>query len=148
MKKHVSFSTVAVRNYDITIGDSPSVSSGIPLSLDWTFVEEAPSSLDEYECNRHLHHHQYRPRRTNFCLTADQRRQKLIECFGIDERTIHSYAQRRQAIRRRDYRQHHHLNKGRKAVFIPIKKYLLLQGLGPSRRSVADDVAPSALYNY
>ena len=129
MKKHVSFSTVAVRNHDITIGDSPSVSSGIPISLDWTFVEDAPSSVDDYEINRLGHRRRY------FALSAEQRRRKLIECFNIDGNRIDSFAQRRQAIC-----SHHGKQQHRKVVFIPIKRYL--HSLGPSRRSVTHDAAP------
>ena len=91
MTKRVSFSTVAIRNYDITVGDSPSVSSGIPLTLDWKFVEETVVSLNEYESNR--------SRRCTFQLSAEQRQHKNIECFGIRIKHISRGAHRRQAIR-------------------------------------------------
>jgi hypothetical protein len=125
MKKHVSFSTVAVRDYDITIGDSPSVSSGIPLSLDWTFVDDTLSWIDDHEINR------FGQRRRCFLLSAEQRRRKLMECFGVDGNRIRRTAHRRQAISGKCV--------GNKAVFIPIKKYR--QGLGPSKRSASDDIA-------
>ncbi|KAI2507217.1 hypothetical protein MHU86_7174 [Fragilaria crotonensis] len=127
MKKRVSFSTVIVRNYDITIGDSPSVSSGIPLSLDWTFVEDTPSSLDDHEINR------FGQRRYCFLLSAEQRQRKLIECFGIDGNRIRRTAHRRQAIRGKGV--------GSTTVYIPVKKYL--QDRNSSKRSASDDIVYS-----
>jgi hypothetical protein len=118
MTKRVSFSTVSIRNYDITVGDSPSVSSGIPLTLDWLFVEEAAMSLNEYESNRRC--------RFTFLLSAEQRQQKLTECFGIDIKHVSRSSRRRRAIRRSN-------EIGSKVIFLPaIKKH---------RRSIAP-VAP------
>ena len=82
VSKSVSFSTVMIRNFDLTIGVSPRATVGIPLSLDWTFVEDLPISLEDYELNRP-------PRRFNFLLTAAQRQHKLTHMFGIDVKTVH-----------------------------------------------------------
>ena len=119
MTKRVSFSTVSIRIYDITVGDSPSVSSGIPLTLDWLFLEEVVMSLNEYESNRHC--------RFTFLLSAVQRQQKLVDCFGIDIKRLSRSSRRRQAIRGS--------NKiASKVVFLPaIKKH---------RRRAVTPVAP------
>jgi hypothetical protein len=109
MTKRVSFSTVSIRNYDITVGDSPSVSSGIPLSLDWVFVEETVVSLNEYESNR--------SRRCTFLLSAEQRRHKLIEGFGIRIKHISQGAHRRQAIRQSSHNGSKIIGK---VVFLPV----------------------------
>ena len=82
VSKSVSFSTVMIRNFDLTIGVSPRATVGIPLSLDWTFSEDLPISLEDYELNRP-------PRRFNFLLTAAQRQHKLTHMFGIDVKTVH-----------------------------------------------------------
>jgi hypothetical protein len=37
MTRNVSFSHLQVREYEVTLGDNPSVSSGVPLSLGWRY---------------------------------------------------------------------------------------------------------------
>jgi hypothetical protein len=74
-KKTTTFSTVHIRMYDITIGDSPFVSSGLPLALGWRFVDADPLSLDDYEGSRP-------PRRDCFRLSAEERARRLI---GMDK---------------------------------------------------------------
>jgi hypothetical protein len=89
MKKAVSFSTVSIRSYDITVGDSPSVSSGLPISLDWKFVEEPRVMLDEFEQN-----HKSRRHRFDLKLSAAQRHHKLMNsgCTGrqLVQKRLHS----------------------------------------------------------
>jgi hypothetical protein len=48
----VSFQNVTIREYDLTLGDNPSVSYGPPVSLDWNYSEMKALSLDLYEGNR------------------------------------------------------------------------------------------------
>ena len=74
-KKKTTFSTVHIRIYDITIGDSPFVSSGLPLSLGWRFVDADPLSLEDYEGSRP-------PRRDCFRLSAEERARRLIGMEG------------------------------------------------------------------
>lgn len=52
VKKSISFSTVEIREYNIVIGDNPSVSRGAPVGLGWKYVSSSPINVDEYEFTR------------------------------------------------------------------------------------------------
>ena len=136
MTKHVSFSTVSVRIYDITIGDSPSVTTGVPLSLDWAFIEEESRSLEDHETSRMGN------RRQCFLLTADQRRYKLTECFGIDINKIDRFGYQRRAIRQRSVKNSNFSgnrpSSSNVVVFVPNKK---------SRRKLECPVKRNAIRN-
>lgn len=86
----VSFSTIQIRSYDLTIGDSPSVSSGIPLSLDWHFVEFEEIPVQDYEEDRAR-----RRSGNSLKLSAVQRSRILVESFGISPFEIKKTMRRR-----------------------------------------------------
>jgi hypothetical protein len=48
----VSFSNVRIREYPITIGDNPSTTTGIPITIEWTHVAEIDCSIDDYESQK------------------------------------------------------------------------------------------------
>ena len=53
IKRNVSFSHLQVREYDITLGDNPSVSSGLPISLDWSYdPNERIAPIEAFEAVR------------------------------------------------------------------------------------------------
>eukprot|EP00531_Pseudo-nitzschia_arenysensis_P008083 CAMPEP_0116127258 /NCGR_PEP_ID=MMETSP0329-20121206/6750_1 /TAXON_ID=697910 /ORGANISM="Pseudo-nitzschia arenysensis, Strain B593" /LENGTH=235 /DNA_ID=CAMNT_0003621357 /DNA_START=112 /DNA_END=819 /DNA_ORIENTATION=+ len=52
LNSSVRFSSVAVRGYSLCIGDNPSVSRGIPISLDWEYDEENSYDINKYEDGR------------------------------------------------------------------------------------------------
>jgi hypothetical protein len=47
--KHVRFSYVTIRNYDITMGDNPAVTAGPPIQLDWVYEEIPVLPVREFE---------------------------------------------------------------------------------------------------
>ena len=49
---NVRFSSVAVRDYSLTIGDNPSVSRGIPISLGWEYDKEHSHDINKFEDDR------------------------------------------------------------------------------------------------
>lgn len=74
MRKRTSFSTISVREYDQTLGDSPSCLDGAPVSLDWTYQKEKSICLNKYEDSRH----QQRRRRSELVMGAAERRKLLV----------------------------------------------------------------------
>mmetsp|Transcript_26223 Transcript_26223/g.40647 ORF Transcript_26223/g.40647 Transcript_26223/m.40647 type:complete len:241 (-) Transcript_26223:189-911(-) len=52
-KAMVSFRNLEIREYPIIVGDNPSVSSGVPICIDWIYIEGQPQCLEEYEELRH-----------------------------------------------------------------------------------------------
>ena len=53
-RKSLSFGSVNIREYSVTLGDNPSVSHGVPVSLGWKCVREASLPLQEYDDARYL----------------------------------------------------------------------------------------------
>ena len=54
MKRSISFSNLQVREYDLTIGDNPSVSYGPPVQLSWQYSESKAIEIEEYETEKQL----------------------------------------------------------------------------------------------
>lgn len=51
MTRNVSFSHLQVREYEVTFGDNPSVSSGVPLSLGWRYNPNEMISKLEFDAD-------------------------------------------------------------------------------------------------
>ena len=71
--RHVSFSTIQIREYKQTVGINPFCSYGCPISLDWEYQELDREDLQIYEANRP-------PRRSRrgMLLSYYQRRDTLL----------------------------------------------------------------------
>jgi hypothetical protein len=71
MTRNVSFSHLQIREYEVTLGDNPSVSSGAPISLGWNYdPNEKISRLPEVvECGR---------RSSNSFKLGDRERQRML----------------------------------------------------------------------
>jgi hypothetical protein len=71
MTRNVSFSHLQIREYEVTLGDNPSVSSGAPISLGWNYdPNEKISRLPEVvECGR---------RSSNSFRLGDRERQRML----------------------------------------------------------------------
>jgi len=52
--RSVGFSTVEVRSHAMILGDNPSVSSGPPVTLDWTHQDVMECDLSQYEKSKPL----------------------------------------------------------------------------------------------
>lgn len=82
-KRSVSFGVLEVREYDMILGDNPSVSYGPPLQLGWNYNHLGSVSLDFYETNRHK-------RRTvrQMMMNYYYRKNALIHVWGYSEEEI------------------------------------------------------------
>lgn len=56
---HVTFASITIREYPIELGDNPSVSSGPPIAIGWSFMTEQTIPFDEYERSRPYHRSLY-----------------------------------------------------------------------------------------
>mmetsp|Transcript_34342 Transcript_34342/g.60334 ORF Transcript_34342/g.60334 Transcript_34342/m.60334 type:complete len:319 (-) Transcript_34342:70-1026(-) len=78
-KRSISFGTVLVRDYDMTLGDHPCCGYGPPLTIDWNYLEYEPIDMNEYE----FHHP---PRRTTREMGFNYyQRKRLLSDAGFTE---------------------------------------------------------------
>jgi hypothetical protein len=80
-KPQVSFDTVSVRVYSITLGDHPS-STGAPLSLDWDYEQVPPMDLNEYE------YHNQKSRRKPIHVLSKSERKNILLKLGYSKEEI------------------------------------------------------------
>lgn len=73
--KSVKFSNVCIRDYSITIGDSPFCSHGVPICLDWSHGSDEIIPLDFFEAS-----HKRRRTARRMLLNSFQRRDMLWRC--------------------------------------------------------------------
>mmetsp|Transcript_52326 Transcript_52326/g.61090 ORF Transcript_52326/g.61090 Transcript_52326/m.61090 type:complete len:198 (+) Transcript_52326:71-664(+) len=93
----VSFSTVQVRHYDVTLGDHPDCTYGPPISLDWTYDESIPAELNTYESDRLiLGRNRIAPTR----ISCAVRKNLMSWCCGFTKRDILKAEKAAKAIRR------------------------------------------------
>ena len=89
--RRIHFQDVQIRTYNLVLGESPSVSSGPALSLDWKYVQQEPRLVDDYEASRGP----LRRKERHFRLSAEERQRKLIEDFGLSLVQLNLAAKRR-----------------------------------------------------
>eukprot|EP01082_Thalassiosira_pseudonana_P003336 g3571.t1 g3571 contig12:2345064-2346452(+) len=104
MRRNVSFNSVAVREYDRTIGDNPSCRSGPPLSLDWSYSKASERNLDAYEEERSTQRAGRINRPQRFHVNKYKRRNMLAFHWGHTEeemkeaRSVTKQMQRQRSI--------------------------------------------------
>ncbi len=79
----VTFDSIQIREYNQTVGDNPAVSMGPPITLDWSFSELDPISVNEYEDHRGT-------RRTlrQMMMSYHHRRKVLMWLYGVTEQQV------------------------------------------------------------
>jgi hypothetical protein len=51
-RSSIRFSTVEIRSYPMILGDNPSVTAGIPITIDWLHQDEVTCDVVDYEVTR------------------------------------------------------------------------------------------------
>jgi hypothetical protein len=82
--KSVSFDSVQIRSYQLTIGDHPGVSYGPPIQLDWDYQEHEDIELDVYEANRGFSRRTMR----QMVMSYYQRKNILEREYGFSEEDL------------------------------------------------------------
>mmetsp|Transcript_4187 Transcript_4187/g.4597 ORF Transcript_4187/g.4597 Transcript_4187/m.4597 type:complete len:153 (+) Transcript_4187:188-646(+) len=92
----VGFADAIIREYEVTLGDNPSVSEGPPLSLGWSYNEMLPIPVDKYE--------EMRGKRRNslqMTVPADERLDVLVSEWGYSIEDVEQTSQQCQKTKRR-----------------------------------------------
>lgn len=99
-EKLVRFDRVEMREFDRTVGDNPSVSSGVPIGLDWKYnPNPLVKDLEDYETNR-------APRRSKRELALDPsaREDMLLRDWGLTFRELNTMTIEADTIRLQRYK--------------------------------------------
>jgi hypothetical protein len=92
----VSFGVISIREYERTVGDNPSVTSGPPISIGWSYMPSFEAAVDEYETSRPC-----RRTKREFYLPSDLRKDLLLNEWGYTVEEV------RRAKREATYIQYH-----------------------------------------
>lgn len=82
--RRVSFGDVAVREFNRIAGDHPDCKDGVPMTLDWKYIELKPMPVDDYEGCQRRHHR----RQGVFAISSNIRREILQVGFLVSEEEI------------------------------------------------------------
>jgi len=80
--KKVTFTTLQVREYNVTIGIHPICVDGLPLSLDWDYTDQKIISLEQEDHNSSS---LATPKRVPRRLDYEARKEYLQTCLGMTE---------------------------------------------------------------
>lgn len=83
-RKSVSFDSIQIRSYQLTMGDHPGVSYGPPIQLDWDYQEHEDIELDVYEANRGFSRRTMR----QMVMSYYQRKNILEREYGFSEKEL------------------------------------------------------------
>lgn len=92
----VTFGVISIREYERTVGDNPSVTSGPPISIGWSYMPSFEAAVDEYETSRPC-----RRTKREFYLPSDLRKDLLLNEWGYSVEEV------RRAKREATYIQYH-----------------------------------------
>ena len=79
VKKSVGFSTVRLHTHKHILGDNPSVSAGLPVTLDWDVEQSENFDLEDFEANKESKNQQQQRNKE----TATKTRKRKSKCKKI-----------------------------------------------------------------
>lgn len=82
----VSFSSVQVRMYPITLGHNPGGQGGPPLSISWNYTSLGNATVDDFE--EHRNKPQYHRRQLKSLHISPRRRVSLLRKAGFSDKQI------------------------------------------------------------
>ena len=120
-KKQLSFSQIEIIELPLTLGDSPSVRDGPPVSCCWDAQMRVKVNLDTFE----QHRPKRRPRQS--LLLSKQVRERILLKHGVSEFAIQSATQEAQRLRRDSSKAYFqkHLDRERSSRMIPTANELV-----------------------
>lgn len=86
-KKQLSFASISIREYPVLIGDNPSVSEGVPLTIGWEHETETDYGLDDYESE-----HRAEPKPLSDMKFSPEERTEIAKNLGYSETKIEKIA--------------------------------------------------------
>ena len=81
-RKSVSFKAIEIREYPMRPGDNPSVTTGVPITIDWCYDGELTCSVDDYE------EHKSAPRSMAQLRMPSKHRDAMMKRLGFSSREI------------------------------------------------------------
>jgi hypothetical protein len=88
-KKELSFSSIAIREYPVLIGDNPSVGGGVPLTIGWNHEKELAYGLEDYEND-----HRSEPKSMADMKFSQEERAEIAKNLGYSESKIERIARK------------------------------------------------------
>lgn len=88
-KKELAFSSIAIREYPVLIGDNPSVGEGVPLTIGWNHEKELAYGLEDYEND-----HRSKPKSLVDMKFSEEERAEIAKNLGYSESKIERIARR------------------------------------------------------
>jgi len=96
--KSVRFSRVVVRDYSLCLGDNPSVSRGVPISIDWGYDKERSYEINKYECDRFA-----RRRKSEELKLPSLQRIQLLKNLGYSRNELNEQAKKTERVRQKRF---------------------------------------------
>jgi len=97
MKRNISFSTLEIREYNITIGDNPGGRQGPPVSLDWNYC---PDSTVKMCIETYEEHRGQRRSKPEMYMSGSIRMWTLMKENGFSMREIRDASKAAESIRK------------------------------------------------